>query len=128
MKTFFLNTIFLLFFTFSYSQLDDYLYIDFKMSESENITKRWSFDKEHEKFTIINKDNESVVFISNKESYIKNKKVKKSIIQIDYDFNFNFIEFFKQLENKKVIIILCDNKKYRYIVINEIIQYQRDQS
>jgi len=125
-KTF--SIAFFLILTSSFSQVDDYLYIDFKINESQNIIKKWSFDKDFEKFTIINKQNDSVVFISNKESYIKNKKVKKNLIEFNYNFDFNFIDFFKILENKKVIIILNDNKKYRYIIINEIIQYQREQS
>ncbi len=75
MKTFFFYITFFLILTSSFSQENDYLYIDFKINESQNIIKKWSFNKDFEKFTIINKQNDSIVFISYKESYIKSKKV-----------------------------------------------------
>lgn len=111
----------------SFSQVDDNLFIDFKLTESKNIIKRWSFDNDNEKFTLINPQKDSVVFISYKESYIKNKKVRNNLIEINFDFNFNFIDFFKKLENKKIVIIVADDKKFRYVIINEIRQYQREQ-
>ncbi len=108
------------------AQSNDVLFFYFPMDKNGGVTKKWEYDFKSEKIKIANKLNDSVIFVS-RESYIKKHKPKKNIIYIDDSFEYDFLSFFRKIEGKKIVIVLSYERKYRYIIVNEIFQYEKAQ-
>lgn len=108
------------------AQANDTLFIYFPLDKNTSVIKKWVYDLKSEKFKIANRFNDSVVFVG-RESYIRKRKPKKNIMYIDNNFEYDFFDFFKKIENKKIVIVLSYECRYRYIPIHEIFQYERPQ-
>lgn len=111
----------------SYSQKkEEKLYFYFEFNTSHLLEKKWKSNKENEIFTLINNKKDSIEFISNNNFTILKRK-PKHIITIDKNYDFDFLSFLKLIENKKIIFITKNEKKYRFIEIDSIMIYERAQ-
>lgn len=111
----------------SYSQKnEDKLYFYFEFNNSNLLEKKWTSNKDKEIFKLVNNKNDSIEFISNNNvQFIKRKP--RDIIVIDENFDFDFLTFLKLIENKKIIFIIKNEKKYRFIEIECVRMYEREQ-